>query len=63
VEDQELIGRRSKAAAPASPLAIEARLRTGRPLGVEEWIPAQEGALGRPLVPMKRGPKPKARAN
>jgi putative transposase len=39
--------------------AIEARLRTGRPLGPEEWIEAQEKALGRTLAPQKRGPKPK----
>lgn len=41
--------------------AIEARLRTGRPLGADEWVEAQEAALGRPLRPGKRGPKPKAR--
>lgn len=41
--------------------AIEARLRTGRPLGAAEWVAAQEVALGRPLAPKKRGPKPKAR--
>lgn len=29
--------------------AIEARLRTGRPLAAEAWIAKQERALGRPL--------------
>jgi putative transposase len=38
--------------------AIEARLRTGRPLAAEEWIASQEAALNRPLAPRKRGPKP-----
>ena len=37
--------------------AIEARLRTGRPLAAEEWLAAQEVALARPLAPLKRGPK------
>lgn len=39
--------------------AIEARLRTGRPLGAREWIAAQEAKLDRPLLPAKRGPKSK----
>jgi putative transposase len=39
--------------------AIEARLRTGRPLAAEEWIAAQEQLLDRPLAPQKRGPKSK----
>jgi putative transposase len=39
--------------------AIEARLRTGRPLAAKEWVAQQEAALGRPLAPQKRGPKPK----
>ncbi|MFD2497938.1 transposase [Rhizorhabdus histidinilytica] len=39
--------------------AIEARLRTGRPLAAEEWIARQERATGRQLSPAKRGPKPK----
>lgn len=43
--------------------AIEARLRTGRPLAAAEWIAAQEAALARPLAPQKRGPKPKQSAN
>lgn len=37
---------------------IEARLRTGRPLGSELWIAAQEAALDRPLRPARRGRKP-----
>ena len=40
--------------------AIEARLRTGRPLAAREWIERQEAAIGRRLGPRKRGPKPKA---
>jgi putative transposase len=39
---------------------IEARLRTGRPLGPEDWIAEVERQTGRPLAPQKRGPKPKA---
>ena len=39
--------------------AIEARLRTGRPLAAEEWIAHQERSIGRRLSPAKRGPKPK----
>lgn len=38
--------------------AIEARLRTGRPLAADEWIARHEAELGRPLRPQKRGPKP-----
>ena len=41
--------------------AIEARLRTGRPLAAEQWIADQEAALGRTLAPARRGPKPKTR--
>ncbi len=41
--------------------AIEARLRTGRPLAAAEWVEDQEAALGRKLAQAKRGPKPKAR--
>jgi putative transposase len=37
--------------------AIEARLRTGRPLGAAEWIAEQEAAAGRPLAPRKPGRK------
>jgi len=44
--------------------AIEARLRTGRPLGDAAWIARAEAALERSLGPAKRGPKPrKARSN
>lgn len=39
--------------------AIEARLRTGRPLGDSTWIARAEAALARPLTPAKRGPKAK----
>lgn len=38
---------------------IEARLRTGRLLGSEQWIAQQEAALARKLSPAKRGPKHK----
>ena len=37
--------------------AIEARLRTGRPLAAEEWIARQEAAIGLRMRPAKRGPK------
>lgn len=37
--------------------AIEARLRTGRPLATDEWIALQEQSLDRKLAPQKRGPK------
>ena len=40
--------------------AIEARLRTGRPLGSDAWIAAKEAALDRPLRPARRGPKPRS---
>jgi len=40
--------------------AIEARLRTGRPLAAEAWVKGQESGLGRRLGPAKRGPKPRA---
>ncbi len=39
--------------------AIEARLRTGRPMAGAEWIAEMEQTLQRPLAPQKRGPKPK----
>lgn len=39
--------------------AIEARLRTGRPLAADEWIKRQEATIGRKLSAEKRGPKPK----
>lgn len=37
--------------------AIEARLRTGRPLATDEWIARHEQSLDRKLAPQKRGPK------
>jgi putative transposase len=37
--------------------AIEARLRTGRPLAAAEWIAQHEAALGRPLAPRPPGRK------
>jgi putative transposase len=41
-----------------------ARLRraetTGRPVGSEAWLERLERALGRPVAPRKRGPKPQA---
>lgn len=49
----------SDTAGEAIAQAIEARLRTGRPLAAEQWLIAQEEALGRPLRPLKRGPKAK----
>jgi len=42
--------------------AIEARLRTGRPLAAETWIAEQEAALDRKLAPARRGRKAKAAA-
>lgn len=39
--------------------AIEARLRTGRLLGAEEWIARQEAECGRRLTPARPGPKPR----
>ena len=41
--------------------AIEARLRTGRPLAAAEWIAEQEQGLARPLAPRPAGRKAKAR--
>lgn len=52
------LGARGEAVAEA----IEARLRTGRPLGAEEWIAAQELTTARALGPARRGPKPKVEA-
>lgn len=40
--------------------AVEARLRTGRPLAEAEWIAEHEAALGRPLAPRKPGRKKRA---
>ena len=39
--------------------AIEARMRTGRPLAAEAWIARHEAALDRKLNPARRGRKPK----
>ncbi|MES2497148.1 MAG: transposase [Pseudomonadota bacterium] len=39
--------------------AIEARLRTGRPLAADDWIADQEAAIDRTLAPARRGPKPR----
>jgi putative transposase len=39
--------------------AIEARLRTGRPLAAEAWIAEQEQLAGRPMSRRKPGPKPR----
>lgn len=47
------------AAGEAMAEAIEARLRTGRPLALDEWLAAREAELGRSLRPLRRGPKPK----
>ncbi|WP_034159919.1 transposase [Sphingomonas sp. ERG5] len=44
-------------AATDADAAIEARLRTGRPLGGPDWIEQQEAASGRALGVRKRGPK------
>lgn len=41
--------------------AIEARLRTGRPLAEAEWIAGHEAATGRALAPRKPGRKKAAR--
>jgi len=44
----------------AEEAAIEARMRTGRPLGNEAFVEAMELATGRALKPQKRGPKGKS---
>lgn len=46
---------------PAAVEAIEARIRTGRPLASPEWIAAAEAAMKRKMGPQKRGPKPKGK--
>ena len=46
---------------PASAEAIEARIRTGRPLATPEWIAKAEADMQRKLGPSKRGPKVKAK--
>jgi hypothetical protein len=45
------------ASAEAVADAIEARLRTGRPLAAADWITRMETTSGRQLAPRKRGPK------
>jgi putative transposase len=50
-------------AAEAVDRAIEARLRTGRPLGSEPWLERMEARTGRTLKPQKRGRKRKAGAD
>ncbi|MBD3775383.1 MAG: transposase [Halothiobacillus sp.] len=42
--------------------AIEARLRTGRPLATDAWIAKQEQATGQRMRQAKRGPKAKGGA-
>ena len=42
---------------PEEEAAIEARIRTGRPLGDEGFVDALEAASGRLLKPLRRGPK------
>ena len=42
---------------PADVAAIEARMRTGRPLADPDWIAAMEARMERKLGPLKRGPK------
>ncbi|MGL5839920.1 MAG: hypothetical protein ACRCY3_15610 [Sphingorhabdus sp.] len=42
---------------PADIEAIEARIRTGRPLASPEWIADAEALIDRKLGPQKRGPK------
>lgn len=48
---------------PATVEAIEARIRTGRPLATPEWIVEAEAAMARKLGPARRGPKPKGGRN
>ncbi|MEG3148682.1 transposase [Sphingomonas sp. ZT3P38] len=45
---------------PEEEAAIEARIRTGRPLGDEAFVEALEAASGRQLKPLRRGPKPRS---
>jgi putative transposase len=44
----------------AEEATIEARIRTGRPLGDEDFVERLEATTGRRLKPRKRGPKAKA---
>lgn len=50
-----------EAGGPVEGGAIEARLRTGRPLADAEWIAAMETRMGRQLAPGRPGPKPKGK--
>jgi len=43
--------------------AIRRSRTTGRPVGSEAWVKALEAATGRPLAPMRRGPRPNAPAS
>jgi putative transposase len=52
-------GLESGVLSPDAEAAIEARQRTGRPLGDEAFIDRIEGLSGRSLKPQKRGPKPR----
>jgi putative transposase len=46
------------ASGEAAILAVEARLRTGRPLAADAWIAQQEVGLGRAMAERRPGPKP-----
>lgn len=48
------------AAGEALAEAIEARLRTGRPLAAADWVARQEADLDRPLARRRPGPRPKS---
>ena len=39
--------------------AIRRSRTTGRPVGSPDWLAALEARFGRPLAPLKRGPKPR----
>ena len=51
------------ASAEDLPLALQRHEATGRPLGARPFVEQLQTLLGRPLLPKKRGPKPKARSN
>jgi len=42
---------------------LRRHMRSGRPLGSSEFIESLEAKVGRALVPLKRGPKPRSRTN
>ena len=46
---------------PADEAAIEARMRTGRPLGGARFIEDRERRIGRKLARAKPGPKPRVK--